>query len=189
MNVYDFDNTIYDGESSFDLFFYYVKKKPSLLKMLPRVIGAFIKYKKGKISIDEMIKKYVPMIEQNSKGLVDYQNDPTEFWNAHMHKIKHFYKEIQKDDDLVITASPDYHIEEICKRLGIKSFIASEVNQSNGKIETVCLRHNKVKAFFERYPDRKIENFYTDSPKNDSPLIDIAEHAFVVKKNKITRIK
>ena len=189
MNVYDFDDTIYDGESSFDLFLFYLKKKPSLIKMFPKVITAFVRYKKGKISLDEMIEKYVPLIESKAKGIVDYKKDPVEFWNTHIHKIKPFYKKIQKDDDLIITASPDYHIEEICKRIGIKRFIASSINKDSGKIETVCLRHNKVKAFFQFYPDCKIENFYTDSPKNDKPLIDISEHAYVVKKNKITKIK
>ena len=31
MNVFDFDNTIYDGESIIDFFFYYCKKDKKLL--------------------------------------------------------------------------------------------------------------------------------------------------------------
>ena len=53
----------------------------------------------------------------------------------------------------------------------------------------MCLKTNKVKAFFEEYPDCEIENFYTDSPENDKPLMDIAKHAFVVKGDKITQVK
>ena len=46
-----------------------------------------------------------------------------------------------------------------------------------------------VFEILEKYPDVKIDNFYTDSAKNDKPLIDMAEHAFIVKGNTITQIK
>ena len=45
-----------------------------------------------------------------------------------------------------------------------------------------------MKAFFEEYPETEIENFYTDS-LNDAPLIEISKNAFLVKGNKITKIK
>lgn len=189
MNVYDFDNTIYDGESMLDLFLFYLKKKPSLLKMLPKVLKGFAKYKRGLISIDEMLNFYVPLVEKIAAGLIDFDNDPVAFWDSHMHKIKPFYTQQQKSDDLIITASPDYHIKEICKRLGINQYLASVINPETKKIESVCLKNNKVKAFFENYPDCEIENFYTDSPENDKPLMDIAKHAFVIKRNKITQVK
>ena len=51
------------------------------------------------------------------------------------------------------------------------------------------MRSRKVPAFLEAFPDAHIDNFYTDSPKNDAPLIHMAEHAFAVKGNKITQIK
>lgn len=189
MNVYDFDNTIYDGESFFHLFLFYLKKKPSLVKMFPQVVNVFRRYKKGEVTIDEMLNRYAPMIEKISAGLVDYEKDPVEFWDKHMKNIKPFYKEIQQEDDLIITASPDFSIAEICKRLGIRSFLASEVDTETGKVKSICLKTNKVKAFFENYPDCEIDNFYTDSPENDKPLMDISKHAFVVKGNKITQVK
>ena len=39
------------------------------------------------------------------------------------------------------------------------------------------------------YGNREIENFYTDSPENDGPMMNLAKHAFVVKGNKITQVK
>ncbi|MCQ2472031.1 MAG: haloacid dehalogenase-like hydrolase [Clostridia bacterium] len=189
MNVYDFDNTIYDGESTFDLFLFYLKKKPSLIRLLPTVVKAFSRYKKGKISINEMIENYIPLIESEGKKFADLKKDPVEFWDTHMDKIKPFYKEIQKEDDLIITASPDFTMEEICKRLGIKYLLSTTVNKETGKFERICLKDNKLKAFFEFYGDAEIENFYTDSPENDYPLIEKAQHAFIVKGDKITQVK
>ena len=47
MNVYDFDNTIYDGESSLALFWFYIKKMPHLVKYYPKVLKAMYNYKKA----------------------------------------------------------------------------------------------------------------------------------------------
>ncbi len=189
MNVYDFDDTIYEGESTLHLFFFYLKKKPTLLKYMPKVLKAFARYKKGLVSIDEMLTQYAPIVESMFNEVVDLENDPKEFWDKHIKNIKPFYREIQQEDDLIITASPDFSIREACNRLGITHFLSSTYNCETGKVERICLKQNKVKAFFENYPDCEIENFYTDSPENDKPLIDIAKHAYIVDGDKITQVK
>ena len=38
MNVYDFDNTLYKGESSYDFFFFCLKRKPKMIKYIPVVL-------------------------------------------------------------------------------------------------------------------------------------------------------
>lgn len=45
MNVYDFDNTLYDGESTFDFFFFCLSKNPRLLKYAFVVLCTFARYK------------------------------------------------------------------------------------------------------------------------------------------------
>ena len=189
MNVFDFDNTIYDGESTLDLFFYYLVRKPWMLRMLPTVLKAFKRYKKGDVSLGEAIEVYAPMIEKDALRIFDFENDPPKFWDKHMKKIKPLYSELRSDDDLIITASPDFNVEEICKRLGIKRFLASKINRETGRIEFANLRENKIKAFIENYGNEAIENFYTDSPENDAALVERANNAYVIKKNKITKIK
>ena len=63
MNVYDFDNTIYDGESGFDIFMFYLKKDPKeIAKLIPRFGEAFIRYKRGAIKTDEVIEQYGDML-------------------------------------------------------------------------------------------------------------------------------
>ena len=57
MNVYDFDDTIYNGESVMDFFFYYLKKTPYLVKFSPRVFYALYKYKRGKITVEQALEK------------------------------------------------------------------------------------------------------------------------------------
>ncbi|MBP9988410.1 MAG: haloacid dehalogenase-like hydrolase [Ruminococcus sp.] len=188
MNVYDFDNTIYDGESCLDMFFYFLKKDISLIKFMPKILLAFARYKKGDVTIEQAMEKYAPLIESYLNKHPDLLSDTSEFWDKHMKNIKSFYAAIQKPDDLIITASPEDSMREICNRLGIKNYIGTVI-ESSGKITRLCMRENKTKAFFQAYPNSRIDEFYTDSPENDSALINISEKAFVVKKNKITRIK
>ena len=189
MNVYDFDNTIYDGESCLHMFFYFVRRDPALIKSVPRVLKAFAEYKKGRVTIEQAIEKYAPMVEEYLRVHHGLLSDTSEFWDKHMKNIKGFYAEIQQPDDLIITASPEDSMREICRRLGIKNYICSKIDADTGKITRLCMRENKVKAFFSEYPDGKIDSFYTDSPENDKPLIDISENAYAVKGNKIIKIK
>lgn len=189
MNVYDFDNTLYDGESCFDFFVYYLKKSPRLILYLPRLFIAFFKYKRGLVTVEQALQKYAPQVEAFFRSIDDVNGDCVDFWDRHMRKIKPFYKSLQRDDDLIITASPDFSMAEICGRLGIKSFIASEVDLETGKIVRLNLRSAKIVSFREKYPDAEIDCFYTDSPKNDKPLIDLARHTFLVRGSKITQIK
>lgn len=189
MNVYDFDDTIYNGESCLHLFRFYIKRYPYLLKKAPRVLFAFAKYKMGKITAEQALNLYGAELAEMFKKIPDMRADAVEFWDIYFKNIKPFYKELQKPDDLIITASPEIIVEEACKRLDIHNLIGSVIDPKTGEITRLCMRSNKIKAFFEAYPDGQIEDFYTDSPKNDKPLIDIAKRAFIVKGNKITQVK
>ena len=111
-----------------------------------------------------------------------------EFWDQNEYKIKPFYRAQQQEDDLIITASLGFFIREIFRRIGIRHYICTEIDPKTGKLEFLCYHENKVKVFRERYGDTRIEEFYTDS-RNDQPLIDLAENAFLVKGDRIERIK
>lgn len=188
MNVYDFDNTIYDGESVIDFFLYCCKKDKKLIRYIPSVVLALMKYKRGKLTIEQALSKYGKQVTQYYKSADTLEEDMVKFWDLNMHKIKPFYKEIQKEDDLIISGAPEFSLEIICKRLGIKKYIGSVFDEETGEIKRLCIRENKTKAFFEEYPDTRIQCFYTDSI-NDLPLIGISESAYLVKGNKITKIK
>lgn len=84
VNVYDFDNTIYDGESGFDIFMFYLKKDPKeIAKLIPRFGEAFIRYKRGAIKTDEVIEQYGDMLTDYCVKIKDIHKDITEFWDEH----------------------------------------------------------------------------------------------------------
>lgn len=192
MNVFDFDNTIYDGESAVDFFRFYLKKDKTLIKYIPSLLIAILKYKTGKIEIEEALNKYGTKVTDyylkiTSDGAV-ISKDAEEFWDSHSYKIKPFYEKIQKNDDVIISCSPEFSLKIICEKLGIKNYIGTDFDESTGEFTRLCFRENKVKAFLSEYPDCKIDNFYTDS-MNDKPLMDISKNVYIVKGSRIKKIK
>lgn len=182
MNVYDFDKTIYDGDSTADFYFYSIKKHPKALKHLPSLISGFFKYyvlqKGSKTEFKEKMYKF--LLSCNA------ESDVIDFWTTHESKIKGWYKKQQQEDDLIISASPVFLLMPICKKLNIKHLIASEVNPKTGKYNGEnCHGKEKVALFYKKFPNTKINEFYSDS-YNDTPLAEIANKSYMVKGDIIT---
>lgn len=188
VNVYDFDNTIYDGETLVDFILYYVKRDIRIWKYIPKLIIIAIKDATHLFTIEEAIKAYASFLEGYYIKLGDVNENVVDFWNRNERKIKPWYKKVQQDTDIVVSGSTDFILDEIMKRMGIKNYVGSSIDKETGKFKRLCFLENKVKIFKELYPDAHIVNFYTDS-MNDKAMMDIAEHVFFVKKNKITQIK
>lgn len=188
MNGYDFDDTIYDGESVVDFFFFYIRKDPKLLKYIPHMAVGLFKYKTGKITVESALKTYEKLVQDYIASIPDLEEIVREFWDKHEHKIKPFYLEQKKDDDVIISSSPTVLLGEIFRRIGVKNSVCSELNPETGKLEYACFRENKVHAFKDKYPGVKLDKFYTDSV-NDLPLVELANEAYMVKRDRVERIK
>lgn len=186
MRVFDFDNTIYNGESVFEFYLFSIKYNPKVAKYVPLAVFNLLKYKLGKTTMQDLedaVKNYSSFYMNsfdNKEKLVQ------DFWNSHMKKIKPWYK--PQADDVIITANFNMLIDEACNRLGVKNCICSIINRKTLKVEYLNFKENKRKTFLEKYKNCKIDEFYTDTML-DKPMIDVAERAYLVKGNKITRIK
>ncbi|MGM9850102.1 MAG: haloacid dehalogenase-like hydrolase [Bacilli bacterium] len=184
MNVYDFDKTIYDGDSSIDFYIFSLKKKPYIILLFPIIVFSFVMYKlriKEKEYYKEKFFMFLKFFRNPSK-LVN------EFWDKHQSKIKKWYLEQRKDDDLIITASPYFLISVITNRLGIKNLIASDVDINNGKfLSKNCYGVQKTVMYRKKFDDISINSFYSDS-MSDLPMMKLAENAYIVNKNDIKKI-
>ena len=188
MNVFDFDNTIYDGESFVDLFIMVLCKDPTLLRYVPTMVSGIVQYKTGTLRLETALEQYSNPFEEYVSALSDIDALVDEFWDKHMHKIKPFYDQVRSDDDHVISASPQIVVDEVCRRLGIKRCIGTQFDRKTGKLGRVCFRENKIAAFRAAYPAAHKSALYTDS-MHDKPLMDISDSVYFVKGNKIKRIK
>ncbi len=180
MNVYDFDNTILKGDSTVLFLFYLYRRKFMPIRFLKSAFYGLLYLLKlcPKQRMKEVFFEVLPLFD-------DIDAQINSFWDKNMKRVKIFYLNQKKDNDLVISASPFFLISEACKRLGI-SCMASPVNKLTGKYEGLnCHGEEKVRRFREKYSG-EIEEFYSDS-HSDDPLARIAQKAYLVKGDRIEK--
>ena len=181
MNMYDFDGTIYDGDSFKDFLIYSFKKKPILVtKSLIKTIFKYLKYKRGKIAFEELketIVSFVPHIK-NLNFFVQ------KFVIKHKYKIKKIYLNQKRKDDFIITASLDFYVKPLCHSVGIKKIVATKYDLKSGKIVGKnCKSLEKARRVSKMF-NKKFANFYTDSI-NDKPLFEYADKVYIINHNEI----
>lgn len=180
MNVYDFDKTIYDGDSSIDFYKFNLKRQPALARLWFKQGKAALAYKLNRHDKTEMktdFYEYFTHIEDMDEAL-------EAFWKAHEHKLKGWYLEQKRSDDLIISASPEFLLRPICKKLGV-NLIASVVDPHTGRnLRTNCYGSEKVVRMKEHYNLDDMEQFYSDS-YSDDPLAQYAKESFYVVKDEL----
>lgn len=182
MNVYDFDGTIYDGDSTTDFLKYVYRKYPAIL--LPAAVSqtaAAALYLCKRISKEQMKERFFAFLAK----MEDVGAAVSDFWDINEGKIKEWYLKQQREDDVVISASPDFLLKEICDRKKIASLIATRMDSHTGKITGKnCRGSEKPRRFSEEFPNAVIENFYSDHP-SDAYMARMADKAWIVKGNEI----
>ena len=158
LNVYDFDKTIYDGDSSIDFYLFCLKRKKSIILLLPKQVFAMILYKlkiKDKEYFKSQFFSFVKKIDNIDKTV-------EVFWKQKIVKIKTWYKKQSKTSDVIISASPEFLLKPLEKKLKIK-VIASKVSKKTGTfLGKNCYGEEKVHRFNEEFNNKKITGFYSD---------------------------
>lgn len=182
VNLYDFDNTIYNGDSSTDFFFYALMKYPKIVKHIPSIIWNALLYKLKVIKKTKFKENIFAFL----KSIPDVDELVKSFWLTHENYIKNFYLQKKHDKDIILSASPEFLLAPICKKLKVKDLIASDVDKKTGKFNGLnCYGREKIKRLNKKYKNVEIIEAYSDSI-SDTPMLEIAEHPFIVKGNKIT---
>ena len=199
--VYDFDKTIYGGETGTDFLIFYMKKKP--LKVFLFGIS-FVKdillFLFKKIKLKELKGSYFKFLSDESTDEVEKLAN--EFWEKRASKVYGWVPneiiENKKETDyvIVISASPLFLIDSFVKKLGFTHAFGTimETEVRNGEkyylpkvVGENCKNVEKVKVI-NRWAEKegikyKIIKFYSDSIM-DKPLFDIAEKKYWIKKGK-----
>ena len=135
MNVYDFDQTIYHGDSTVDFYLYCVRHRPLMIYSWPGTAAAFVLYQ-AKIINKTQFKR---QMYQFLRAVGDTEQLVEKFWDSHINKIKSWYtQDTQREDDVIISASPEFLLRPACRRLGIagarKKFAASVRNSETHRL-------------------------------------------------------
>ncbi len=185
INGYDFDETIYNGDSSVDFYMFCMKKNKKVLKQLPTIVKGFLKYKTKKIEKTEF-KEHVFSFLKELDNVDEYVK---EFWELNYKNIKSWYFDQQEKTDVIISASPEFLLKPLEKKLKVK-IIGSIVDKKTGKFEGKnCHDYEKISRYEKELKKKNnIKRFYSDSIKADRPMFEYAEEAYLVKKNDIIKL-
>lgn len=182
MNVYDFDGTIYEGDSSLDFYIFCLKRQPSIIRALPIQLFYVLLYGMGRCDKTYLKQKFFSFL----RFVISVPEVVEQFWRFHESKVATWYMDQRRSDDVVISASPDFLLRPICKKLGIGGLVASEVHEKSGLFASVnCKGAEKVKRFRMLYGDSEVNEFYSDS-RSDLPMARLAKTAYLVKNGKLS---
>ncbi|BBM47062.1 HAD-superfamily hydrolase [Leptotrichia wadei] len=197
--VYDFDKTLYDGETGVNFSVFYLKKYPIrsvlfLMKYSKDLIFYLLKI----IDLTTLKERYFEFLERHSKGEVEKL--VAGFWKTKRHKIYSWTREEleknKKECEMVIvsSASPLFLIENFLLSLGYdKVFGTNFVNDGKDDKVTFVAKidgennkgEEKVKKLDEWAKENGFEyeivKFYSDSLA-DEPLYNISCRKYWIKK-------
>ena len=176
MNVYDWDDTIYRGDSTMGMVLYAWGHRPKTLLSIPRTAVCGLLF-----VLRLMPKKTFKTNLFHMFTLIDDMEEfVEEYTSSHLDHVKDWYKEHQKEDDVVISASPEFLIRSFCDKVGIRTVMASPVDMHTGIYSGEnCHGEEKVRRYRKVFGDAPIEEFYSDS-KSDAPLARLAAKAYLV---------
>ena len=125
VNLYDFDDTIYDGDSTIDFYLFCLIKKFLIVKFLPLFIIYIFLYKLKLKTKEEMKEKFFAFLVcfSDIDELIDL------FLKKNEKKIKDFYVSTNHSKDIIISASPYFLLKPICEKLKVRDLIASDVDK------------------------------------------------------------
>ena len=176
-NVYDFDKTIYQNDSTADFYLFCLKRHPAILAEIPIFLAYTVLFLLRLCSVTAYKEKFFRFLRH-----VDSIDELIiQFWDMNHDKIKEFYINGRQDSDVIISASPEFLLRPVCDSLNIKNLIASRVDKNTGRYSGEnCWGAEKLRRLREEMGNASVREFYSDS-LSDTPLAEIAETAYIVR--------
>ncbi|MDD3920742.1 MAG: haloacid dehalogenase-like hydrolase [Eubacteriales bacterium] len=182
MNVYDFDGTIYRHDSTVEFYKYCVLLRPYLILLWPYQLVLALLLLLHIIPFDCFKARFFVFLRfvKNVDGLV------LRFWEKLGKKdLEAWYLKQKQPTDVIVSATPAFILEPICRELGVQRLIATRMDKHTGRMPGKnCKGAEKVPRFREHYPNNTVERFYSDS-LSDAPMAKLANKSYFVKKGKV----
>lgn len=188
MKVFDFDNTLYHGESAVDLAIYMIRNNKKIILYLPKIFYNLARYKLCLVDKRKVVRAINDFMQNVLSGSDELLGAVEGFWAKNSHKLDRSMLKRINADDVIITAGPDFLLKGISGLLNTDNIISSSIDAESMKVKYLNFGNNKVKRYKALYGSKRIDCFYTDS-YNDRALMDISEKVFLVKNGRLRRIK
>lgn len=173
IDIYDFDKTIVPFDSGSLFIAYCFLHYPWIIIYLPVLIISALLMLLHIIDFTQFKRicfMFVPMIplKKAVKG----------FWDRHEHQVHPWFMEKDESREyVVISASPDFLLNDIKKRLNIKNLICTTHNKRTGAIiGENCRGKEKINRLYNEFNEEHINvvDVYSDSLRHDKYIFSLA---------------
>lgn len=187
IDVYDFDGTIYDGDSTADFVLFCLRRHPQMIRGLPAVTGAALSLAMKKINLTQFKSAlFGEMVRQ-----MDLEAEADAFWKDMKTRVKlgPWFFETPRDLPIVIaSASPEFELRHAAKILGVETLIGTQCDVKTGQLIGLnCKGAQKIDRIREVIGEFEVRAMYTDDAKADGPLLAIAKERYIVTHGKVEK--
>ena len=106
--------------------------------------------------------------------MVPVQRAAKGFWEKHLHRVYPWFTQ-KKRPAVIISASPDFLLEELQRRLGLPYLLCTRHDLKTGRIlGQNCRGKEKVRRFHRAFPGVQVVDVYSDSLGHDKPIFGLA---------------
>ena len=187
IDVYDFDGTIYDGDSTADFVLFCLRRHPQMIKSLPAVTAAALRLAAKKISLTQFKSAlFGEMVRR-----MDLEAEADAFWKDMKTRAKlgPWFFDTPRDLPIVIaSASPEFELRHAAKILGVSTLIGTQCDTKTGQLIGLnCKGAQKIDRIREVMGEFEVRAMYTDDAKADGPLLAIAAERYIVTHGKVER--
>ena len=187
MKVFDFDSTIYKGESPVDFTFYMIRHNRKIVRYVPRILICLASYKLHLIKkekLESLSNDFIGKVLDDPDSLNEFVS---RFWATHAHKLNKDIVKLIESGDVIITASPSFLINGVSDLINTKNILGTEIDLKQKKLVWYNFGDNKVVRYRSIYGYRQIDAFYTDS-FYDVYLMDISREVYIVRHGNAHRL-
>ena len=188
IDVYDFDGTLYDGDSTADYVLFCLRRHPSLVLVLPRVIAAAARLAIRRIGLTEFKSALFGAMSRR----IDLEAEAERFWRdaRTRKKLGAWFNGTPRDLPIVLaSASPEFELRHAAAILGVGTLIGTRCEQGTGRlIGRNCKGEEKISRIREAVGEFTVRAMYTDDAKADAPLLAIAKERYLVTHGSVQRM-
>lgn len=180
IDVYDFDGTIYDGDSTVDFVRFALRRHPLVIAGLPRVARAAIRLAAGRSGLTQF--KSALFHEMSRRFSLEAEADA--FWKSERTRAKlgAWFAGTPRDLPIVIaSASPEFELCHAARLLGVSRLIGTQCDLKTGELTGPnCKGEQKIAQIREAIGEFEVRAMYTDDERADAALLAIAREKYIV---------
>lgn len=179
VDIYDFDKTLIPFDSGSRFYLWCLLHYPYIIILGPYALYGVVRYCLIRNDFTKMKKFVFSFIR-----LIPLEKAVENFWNRYENRVfPWFINRNRENKTVIISASPDFLLEEIAKRLDVDCLICTRHNRTTGEvIGKNCRCDEKVRRFRELFPEAEVCDVRSDSTAHDKYIFSLGKRCFHIEK-------